>query len=119
MQIARQNNAWFISAKYMAFSAGRIHLKLPLPLPFRLNKAIDYLNTDGGEGINQDLPVVDVTPISPESFDKVAELYGTSSDASAMWNWICTTIAKRAITGFEDLTEAEAQKIIAAIKGAK
>lgn len=35
----------------------------------RLSQAVEYLNTDGGEGINTDEVVRDVTPIQPETAD--------------------------------------------------
>lgn len=59
------------------------------------------------------------TSISPESLDEITKLYGLSAEPEKMWSWLCSTIAKRQLTGFEDLTEAEAKKAIQAIKGAK
>lgn len=84
----------------------------------RLNNAIDYLNTDGGEGINQESVSVDVTPISEQSLAQITEIYATSQNQQALWDWLCRG-AGRAMTELSELTESEAQKALSALKAAR
>ena len=77
----------------------------------RLNQAIDYLNTDGGEGINNDQPVKDVTPISMESEAWLTDHYNALPDESKpkMIAWLKTD-------AICNLTEQQAQAAIKALK---
>ncbi len=77
----------------------------------RLNQAIDYLNTDGGEGISNDQPVKDVTPISLESEAWLTDHYNSLPESSkpSMMKWLKTD-------AICNLTEQEAQRAITAIK---
>lgn len=77
----------------------------------RLNQAIDYLNTDGGEGISNDQPVKDVTPISLESEAWLTGHYNSLPESSkpSMMKWLKTD-------AICNLTEQEAQRAITAIK---
>lgn len=84
----------------------------------RLNNAIDYLNTDGGEGINQESASVDVTPISEKSLAQLTEIYATSQNQQALWDWLCRGIGRQ-ITELSELTESEAQKALSALKAAR
>lgn len=79
----------------------------------RLNQAVEYLNTDGGEGINHDAPVKDVSPISLESEAFLTD-YRNSLDPAqhqAFDNWLVMPISQ--------LTEEAAQRAIAALKAKK
>lgn len=67
---------------------------------------------DSNDGMNS-------SAILPDTLDEITKLYSLSTEPEKMWSWLCGTIAKRQLTGFEDLTEAEAKKAIQAIKGAK
>lgn len=80
----------------------------------RLNHAIEYLNTDGGEGITNDQPVRDVSPISLESEAWLQDYYNAADDAvkPQIMNWL-------KVQSFSQLTEEQAQKAIAAIKAKK
>ena len=77
----------------------------------RLNQAIDYLNTDGGEGIIHDEPVKDITPISFETEVKLNEHYESLPDESKpkMMAWL-------KVNSFSELTEDAAQKALKAIQ---
>lgn len=75
----------------------------------RLNSAIEYLNTDGGEGISKDEVVRDVTPISFETEAWLND-YRTNLDAERRPSfdaWLKMPISQ--------LTEEKAQEAIAAI----
>lgn len=75
----------------------------------RLNSAIEYLNTDGGEGISQDALVRDVSPITMESEAWLND-YRTNLDAERRPSfdaWLKNPISQ--------LTEEQAQNAIKAI----
>lgn len=80
----------------------------------RLNQAIDYLNTDGGEGISMDQPVRDVTPITLESEAFLQDYYNGAPDEvkPQIMAWL-------KVQSFSQLTEEQAKKAIAAIKAEK
>lgn len=80
----------------------------------RLNSAIEYLNTDGGEGISQDVPVRDVSPITMESEAFLRDYYESLSDESKpkFMAWL-------KVETIGQLTEESAQKAIAALKAKK
>lgn len=77
----------------------------------RLDAAIQYLNTDGGEGITKDEPVRDVTPISIESEAWLTDHYNALPDESKpkMIAWLKTD-------AICNLTEQQAQAAIKALK---
>lgn len=54
--------------------------------------------------------------ITPDSLAKIQALYDKASDAAAMWAWLCGTIAKRNLSGFEELTQHEAERAIKAME---
>lgn len=77
----------------------------------RLNQAIDYLNTDGGEGISNDQPVRDVTPISMESEAWLTDYKNglPEADQPAMLKWLKTE-------SIGQMTEQAAQRAISILK---
>lgn len=77
----------------------------------RLNQAIDYLNTDGGEGIANDQPVKDVTPISMESEAYLQDYYNGADDETKpkIMAWL-------KVDAICNMSEADAQAAIKAIK---
>ena len=77
----------------------------------RLNSAIEYLNTDGGEGIQQDAPVRDVSPITMESDAFLRDYYESLPDESKS-----KFMAWLKVETIGQLTEESAQKVIAALK---
>ncbi len=81
------------------------------PKSDRLDQAIHYLNTDGGEGITKDEPVRDVTPISLESEVWLTDHYNALPDESKprMMAWLKTD-------SICNLTEQQAQAAIKALK---
>jgi recombination protein RecT len=81
------------------------------PKSDRLNQAIDYLNTDGGEGINNDQPVKDVTPISIESEAYLQDYYNGADDETKpkIMAWL-------KVDAICNMSEANAQAAINAIK---
>lgn len=75
----------------------------------RLNEAVNYLNTEGGEGISKDEVVRDVSPITLESEAWLTD-YRNSLDESRqpqLDNWLRKPISQ--------LTEQEAKNAIAAL----
>lgn len=76
----------------------------------RLNDAIQYLNTDGGEGINHSEPVRDVTPITQQSEGWLIDMRNSlEPQAQANFDrWLKMPIS--------ELTEEQAQAAIKAIK---
>lgn len=84
----------------------------------RLNQAIDYLNTDGGEGINYAEPAKDVTPISVEQRDELIqaiELSGRTSEQFCNW---ASSMFKREVMAVADLFVSEFDKSINMVKNA-
>lgn len=76
----------------------------------RLNDAVEYLNTDGGEGISKDEVVRDVSPVSLESEAWLTD-YRNSLDETKQPQfdaWLQVKIC--------DLTEEAAKRAIAALK---
>lgn len=76
----------------------------------RLNEAVNYLNTDGGEGISKDEPMRDVSPITQESEAWLTD-YRNSLDESKHANfdkWLKIPICQ--------LTEFDAKNAIKAIQ---
>jgi len=84
----------------------------------RLDDAIQYLNTDGGEGITKDDPVRDVTPISLDSEAWLTDHYNALPDDKKplMLDWIQRAAGTNKIC---DLTEQQAQAAIKALKAKK
>ena len=80
----------------------------------RLNEAVNYLNTDGGEGISKDEVVRDVSPITQESEAWLTDHYNSldQSKRDAMLNWLRI----ESIGALCKFTEEQAQKAITAIK---
>lgn len=77
----------------------------------RLNQAIDYMNTDGGEGITNDQPVKDVTPISMESEAYLQDYYNGADDETKpkIMAWL-------KVDAICNMSESNAQAAIKAIK---
>ncbi len=81
----------------------------------RLDDAIQYLNTDGGEGITKDEPVRDVTPISIESEAWLTDYYNALPEDRKipMIDWLNRATGATAIC---NLTEQQAQAAIKALR---
>ncbi|WP_147195938.1 recombinase RecT [Pantoea sp. CCBC3-3-1] len=82
----------------------------------RLDAAIDYVNTEGGEGINfnQDkTPERDVSPASEQTIQSITDLL-LAMDKT--WDTdmlpLCSNIFRRPITSPADMTEVEAVKAL-------
>lgn len=94
-----------------------------LPRSERLAKAIDYLNTDGGQGIDFDAQrranergIGDLNP-TPEQRKTILDLFdSTSTDADTFLGYFANTIAKRDINTVDDLTGREADQAIGLLK---
>lgn len=80
----------------------------------RLNQAIDYLNTDGGEGITKDEVVRDVSPITQESEAFLTDHYNAldKDKQVKMLEWLHI----ESVGSLCNFTEESAQKAIKAIK---
>lgn len=76
----------------------------------RLNQAIEYLNTDGGEGIQKDDVAVDVSPICEQSAQWLSEYRASLPEESQgkFDAWMKMPIG--------ELTEMQAQNIIKALQ---
>lgn len=86
----------------------------------RLDAAIDYVNTEGGEGINfaqERGQEKDVSPCSTETIEVITDLL---VQMNKTWDDdllpICTQIFKRPITSPDQLTEPEALKTVDFLK---
>lgn len=86
----------------------------------RLDAAIDYVNTEGGEGINfaqERSQEKDVSPSSTETIEVITDLL---VQMNKTWDDdllpICTQIFKRPITSPDQLTEPEALKTVDFLK---
>lgn len=79
----------------------------------RLNEAVNYLNTDGGEGISKDEVVRDVSPISQWSEVWLTDHYNSldQQKQQAMLNWLRID----SVASICNLTEEQAQAAITAI----
>lgn len=76
----------------------------------RLDQAIHHLNTDGNEGLVQE---VDVTPISE---DQIALINQTLEELGKTWEALATVLSgnfKRTISNIADLTFEEGTKVLA------
>lgn len=80
----------------------------------RLNQAVEYLNTDGGEGVSHDAPVKDVSPISLESEAFLTDYYNAMNDDAKprFMAWL-------RVESIAQLTEESAQRAIKALKDRK
>jgi len=82
----------------------------------RLDKAIDYVNTEGGEGIITDSStqqVRDVSPASEQTLQTITDLLITMDKTwEADLLPICSQIFRRPIKEASDLTEVEAVKTL-------
>ncbi|HDL7826218.1 TPA: recombinase RecT [Yersinia enterocolitica] len=86
----------------------------------RLDAAIDYVNTEGGEGINfyqERGQEKDISPSSTETIEVITDLL---VQMNKTWDDdllpICTQIFKRSITSPDQLTEPEALKTVDFLK---
>lgn len=79
----------------------------------RLDAAIDYVNTEGGEGINfnQQAPEKDISPATNETLQSITDLL---IKMNKTWEAdllpVCSQIFKRSIKSAGELTEPEAAK---------
>lgn len=80
----------------------------------RLNQAIDYLNTDGGEGIAKDEAVRDVSPITQESEAFLTDHYNAldKDKQVKMLEWLHI----ESIGSLCNFTEESAQRVIKALQ---
>lgn len=79
----------------------------------RLDKAIHFLNTDGGEGLQE----TDVTPCTEQQqlrIDELMRLLNRNGDQLMAW---LSKACKRDLATLDQLTEFEAQKAITSMEG--
>lgn len=81
----------------------------------RLNDAVEYLNTDGGEGISKDEVLRDVSPISEENGAILQDHLNAVDDKQRFMGWLSNGV-KRQINSISELTNDEAKRAIAALK---
>lgn len=86
----------------------------------RLDAAIDYVNTEGGEGINFAQERGQEKDISPSSTETIEVITDLLVQMNKTWEDdllpICTQIFKRSITSPDQLTEPEALKTVDFLK---
>ncbi|WP_156292947.1 recombinase RecT [Serratia oryzae] len=84
----------------------------------RLDSAIQYLNTELGEGVDftnqnqQQKPERDITPISDASLNRIGELLKLTGRTEAKILEAAARFIGRAVEAIPDLTEQEAVKVI-------
>lgn len=80
----------------------------------RLDAAIDYVNTDGGEGINLNQERVQERDVSPATLETLQTITDLLTHMEKTWEEdmlpLCSQIFRRPIAKAEELTEAEAIK---------
>lgn len=89
------------------------------PKSDRLDAAIDYVNTEGGEGIDVrkvDHPVRDVSPIKPEQIDRINGILIQVDATFDSLKKACRTLTGREISNQSELTEEEAGKLISSLE---
>ncbi|EPU8566180.1 recombinase RecT [Yersinia enterocolitica] len=85
----------------------------------RLDAAIDYVNTEGGEGNNFDnakLPERDVTPITAEQNDKINSILIQVNSTFDSLKKACKTLTGREVNNQSELTNVEAGMLISSME---
>ncbi|HFD7933852.1 RecT family recombinase [Yersinia enterocolitica] len=85
----------------------------------RLDTAIDYVNTEGGEGSNFDnakLPERDVTPITAEQNDKINSILIQVNSTFDSLKKACKTLTGREVNNQAELTNVEAGMLISSME---
>ncbi|ENJ4476314.1 recombinase RecT [Yersinia enterocolitica] len=85
----------------------------------RLDAAIDYVNTEGGEGSNFDnakLPERDVTPITAEQNDKINSILIQVNSTFDSLKKACKTLTGREVNNQSELTNVEAGMLISSME---
>lgn len=82
----------------------------------RLDSAINYLNTDGGEGLEELVPAPEVIIDVDSHITEIMNSRGKSDDE--LFDWLSKSF-KREIQRFDDMTEDEKQFIARKLEGKK
>lgn len=86
----------------------------------RLDAAIDYVNTEAGEGINfnqeQSRPEKDVTGITPEQSDRINSILISVGSTFDSLKKACLSMTGRHVESQADLTSSEADKLISSLE---
>ncbi|EOI6444175.1 TPA: recombinase RecT [Yersinia enterocolitica] len=85
----------------------------------RLDAAIDYVNTEGGEGNNFDnakSPELDVTPITAEQNDKINSILIQVNSTFDSLKKACKTLTGREVNNQAELTNVEAGMLISSME---
>ncbi|EKN3559677.1 TPA: recombinase RecT [Yersinia enterocolitica] len=85
----------------------------------RLDAAIDYVNTEGGEGNNFDnakSPERDVTPITAEQNDKINSILIQVNSTFGSLKKACKTLTGREVNNQAELTNVEAGMLISSME---
>ncbi|EOZ7334028.1 recombinase RecT, partial [Yersinia enterocolitica] len=85
----------------------------------RLDAAIDYVNTEGGEGNNFDnakSPERDVTPITAEQNDKINSILIQVNSTFDSLKKACKTLTGREVNNQAELTNVEAGMLISSME---
>src|SRR5690606_9418749 len=77
----------------------------------RLHDAVEYLNTDGGEGISKDELARDVSPISMENEAALQDYLNAAEHPDRLFTWLCNGV-KRQLSSISDLTSDEAVRAL-------
>jgi recombination protein RecT len=112
----KQNKGpWFTDFEEMCRKTVVKRASKTWPKVDRLHDAIEYLNTDGGEGINHSEPVRDVSPISPDNLEALREFMNKSPDLDRFMSWLEKGV-KRKVIELSELTNDEALRALAALR---
>lgn len=85
----------------------------------RLDAAIDYVNTEAGEGINFNEPQKvekDVTGITPEQSDRINSILISVNSTFDSLKKACLSMTGRNVESQADLTSSEADKLISSLE---
>lgn len=85
----------------------------------RLDAAINYVNTDAGEGINFNEPQKvekDVTGITPEQSDRINSILISVNSTFDSLKKACLSMTGRNVESQADLTSVEADKLISSLE---
>lgn len=89
------------------------------PKSDRLDAAIDYVNTEGGEGLDagkSNNSVRDVTPITSQQVDRINDILIQVDTTFDSLKKACRTLTGREISNQSELTEEEAGKLISSLE---
>lgn len=89
------------------------------PRAERLDTAINYVNTEGGEGNNfseKTVPEKDITPITAEQSDRINSILISVDSTFDSLKKACQSMTGRVVESQSELTSSEASKLISSLE---